>query len=175
MPQSRQYPHRRGRVVTLPPELRQVNLNAAGIDIGAEHHYVAVPERRESLAAATAIYLPDPERATAGIHFGRMLRVLQLHDQVAPRLRPYPSGMVAMAALAQCPEPGSIGCTQVTEINATPGVKLVGPLPGEFDLATVYAVGMCAQTRQPALARRFAHMVYGPESLGLRVAAGFEL
>jgi molybdate transport system substrate-binding protein len=83
--------------------------------------------------------------------------------------------MIAMAALAQSPERGCLGCAQVTEINATPGVKLVGPLPGEFDLATVYAVGVCAQTRQPALARRFAHMVYGPESLGLRVAAGFEL
>jgi hypothetical protein len=33
--------------VTLPPELRRVNLNAAGVDIGAESHYVAVPEGRD--------------------------------------------------------------------------------------------------------------------------------
>jgi hypothetical protein len=31
----------------LPPELRRVNVNAAGIDIGAGHHYVAVPEGRD--------------------------------------------------------------------------------------------------------------------------------
>ena len=30
-----------------PPEPRRVNVNAAGIDIGAGHHYVAVPEGRD--------------------------------------------------------------------------------------------------------------------------------
>ena len=32
---------------TLPASLRQVNLNAAAIDVGAESHYVAVPEDRD--------------------------------------------------------------------------------------------------------------------------------
>ena len=132
-------------------------------------------ELRASLAAATAIYVPDPERATAGIHFVRVLRALHLHDEVAARLRSYPSGTAAMAALAQSPGVQCVGCTQVTEICATPGVKLVGPLPGEFELATVYAVGVCTQTGQPGLARRFARMVSGPESLELRIKAGFDL
>ena len=35
------------RRTPLPPELRRVNVNAAGIDIGAGHHYVAVPEGRD--------------------------------------------------------------------------------------------------------------------------------
>ncbi len=47
MPTSRSHPHRRGRATTLPPELRQVNLNAAGVDVGAESHYVAIPEGRD--------------------------------------------------------------------------------------------------------------------------------
>ena len=132
-------------------------------------------ELRASLVAATAIYVPDPERATAGIHFARMLRSLQIYDEVAPHLRQYPSGAAAMAALAGSQGRDCLGCTQVTEINATPGVKLVGPLSGEFRLATVYAVGVCARTRQPALAQRFARMVWGLESLDLRLEAGFEL
>lgn len=36
--------------VELPVELKSVNLNAAGIDIGANHHYVAVPEGRDTVA-----------------------------------------------------------------------------------------------------------------------------
>ncbi len=47
MPRVRPHPHRRGPAVTLPPELHRVNLNAAGIDVGAESHYVAVPEGRD--------------------------------------------------------------------------------------------------------------------------------
>jgi transposase len=31
----------------LPPQLQQVNLNAAGIDVGSEEHWVAVPEGRD--------------------------------------------------------------------------------------------------------------------------------
>ena len=33
--------------VPVPPELKHVNLNAAGIDIGSEEHYVAVPPGRD--------------------------------------------------------------------------------------------------------------------------------
>jgi transposase len=47
MPRSRAHPHPGGRRATLPPELRRLNLNAAGIDIGAASHYVAVPAGRD--------------------------------------------------------------------------------------------------------------------------------
>lgn len=43
---------RRGRRVVaadLPRSLRQVNLNAAGIDVGSTAHYVAVPEERDEV------------------------------------------------------------------------------------------------------------------------------
>ena len=33
--------------VPLPPQLQRVNLNAAGIDIGSEEHWVAVPPGRD--------------------------------------------------------------------------------------------------------------------------------
>jgi transposase len=38
---------RRGKKFRLPASLKHVNLNAAGIDIGADEHYVAVPEDRD--------------------------------------------------------------------------------------------------------------------------------
>jgi hypothetical protein len=47
MPRSRPTAHRRVRAPQLPPELRRVNLNAAGVDVGAASHYVAVPEGRD--------------------------------------------------------------------------------------------------------------------------------
>jgi len=47
MPRTPRRPARR-RPVRLPPELRSVNLHAAGIDIGAASHFVAVPEGRDA-------------------------------------------------------------------------------------------------------------------------------
>ena len=38
---------RRRRSASLPPELEHVHLNAAGIDVGAEAHFVAVPPNRD--------------------------------------------------------------------------------------------------------------------------------
>jgi transposase len=37
-------------VNNLPPHLRRINLNAAGIDIGSEHHWVAVPEGSDEVS-----------------------------------------------------------------------------------------------------------------------------
>ncbi len=43
-------PRRRVRPQSLPPQLQQVYLNAAAIDIGSTSHFVAVPEGRDSLS-----------------------------------------------------------------------------------------------------------------------------
>src|SRR5262245_45054380 len=47
MPTSRAHPQPPGREATPPSELHRINLNAAGIDIGAASHYVAVPPGRD--------------------------------------------------------------------------------------------------------------------------------
>jgi molybdate transport system substrate-binding protein len=130
---------------------------------------------RAALLAAKGIYLPDPQRATAGIHFVGVLDKLGIRDEVAARLRPYPNGATAMRELAQSTEPGLIGCTQVSEILYTSGVTVVGALPAEFALATVYSVAVSASARHPAEAARFARLLSGDASRAVRVEGGFEV
>jgi molybdate transport system substrate-binding protein len=127
-----------------------------------------------SLRAATDIFLPDPQRATAGIHFARVLNQLGIYDDVAPRLRPYPNGAAAMRALAHSSGSIPIGCTQVSEINHTEGVTLVGPLPKEFELSTVYSIAVCSAAQQPDVAQRLAQWLCGAEATEARGKAGFE-
>jgi len=130
---------------------------------------------RGNLLAANGIYFPDPERATAGIHFVSVLRQLGIYDQLLSRLRPYPNGAIAMQQLAQSREPLLIGCTQVTEIKYTAGVILVGLLPKEFELSTVYSAAVCSRAAQPASARRLVELLSGDASQAQRSAAGFEI
>lgn len=127
-----------------------------------------------SLRAATDIFLPDPQRATAGIHFARVLQQLGIHAEIGQRLRPYPNGAAAMTAMAQSTGVSPIGCTQITEIKHTAGVTLVGPLPHEFELATVYSVAVSADTKHPEIARRFAQLLCGSDADNVRTQAGFE-
>jgi len=129
---------------------------------------------RDMLLAASGIYVPDTLRSTAGIHFAQVLARLGIHDDVAPRLRPYPNGATAMRELASATGSGLVGCTQITEIKYTPGVALVGPLPAEFELATVYSVAVCADARVPDLALRFVEVLSGSASQILRANSGFE-
>jgi molybdate transport system substrate-binding protein len=129
---------------------------------------------RGSLRAADAIYVPDTGRSTAGIHVLKVLRLLGIDTEAAARLHEYPNGATAMAELARSTGSAPIGITQVSEIIATTGVVLVASLPPGFDLATVYAVGVCTRAREPALARRFALLLAGPDATAERTRAGFE-
>ena len=132
-------------------------------------------ELRCALLAADGIYIPDPHKATAGTHFARVLDALGIRSEVEARLRAYPNGNTAMAALAQTRGGQPIGCTQITEIKSTPGVVLVGPLPQEFELATVYAAGVSAAAANPDAARRFIALLASEQTRVLRAQSGFEL
>lgn len=129
---------------------------------------------KAALLAATGLYFPDPERATAGIHFANVMRRLGILDTLAPRLHTFPNGATAMRALADSGDAGALGCTQVTEIRYTDGVTLVAPLPGEFELATVYTAAVSARAADPARAALFVAMLAGPDARGQREAGGFE-
>jgi len=126
-----------------------------------------------SLRAARAVYFPDPQRSTAGIHFASVLDRLGLSAELAPRVHTFPNGATAMRELADIGT-GAIGCTQITEIMYTPGITLVGPLPDEFELATVYTAAVALRAVQPVLAQRFIDLLAGPATRALRAEGGFE-
>jgi molybdate transport system substrate-binding protein len=142
---------------------------------GSAHPAVSTPEAlAAALRAADAVHYPDPQRATAGIHFAKVLRELSLDGELQPRIRTFPNGATAMRELAASPAARPIGCTQVTEILFTPGVDLVGLLPPQFELATVYTATVPARAAYPALATRFIEMMTAPDTAELRQRCGFE-
>ncbi len=129
---------------------------------------------RATLLAADAIYFADPKLATAGIHFAEVLQRLGVAAALATRLRPHANGMAAMRALAQDQSKRPIGCTQVTEILGIPGVALIGPLPKQFELATLYTAGVCTRAALPDEARQLAALLSGEASSAVRGQSGFE-
>jgi molybdate transport system substrate-binding protein len=129
---------------------------------------------KSALLAAEAIYFPDPKLATAGIHFAKVLDALGIAGEVASRLRPYPNGAAAMSAMAAAASGHPVGCTQVTEILNTPGVTLVGPLPTQFELATVYTAGVCTRAALPDQAAHLAALLAGDSARDVRERMGFE-
>ncbi len=154
--------------------------------LGRVYTGVAVPEGaptpaiddeaalRASIEAATAIYLPDPVRATAGIHFAAVLDRLGIRQQVQARLRAYPNGATAMAEMARAGDLRALGCTQATEILYTRGVRLVGLLPKAFELATIYSAAVAMGAANASAAAAFVDALAAPANAALRKSGGFE-
>lgn len=130
------------------------------------------PALREALRTADAIYFPDPAKATAGIHFAKVIDLLGIHDEVAKKLRIFPNGSTAMREMAAA-RGHPIGCTQATEILAIHGVRLVAPLPRGFDLETVYTAAVSASAANEKAAREFVARLASAASAPQRAAAGF--
>lgn len=158
---------------------------ATVVDLGAVPTSIAVRDGRtppdvstaaalrEALLASEAIFFPDPSKATAGIHFAKVVEQLGIADTVSARFRTYPNGATAMASLAHAPG-NAIGCTQSTEILATPGVRLVAPLPRGCELRTTYTAAVNARALAREEAARFVALLGGEAQRPARRAAGFE-
>jgi molybdate transport system substrate-binding protein len=155
---------------------RAVGLVKTGMALKAGRAPVGIgtpEELRALLQSAPAIYFPDPAKATAGIHFMKVLRSLGLADD--PRkLRTFANGATAMAALARAPETDAVGCTQVTEILITDGVHLTGLLPPPHELTTTYTAAVASDAKEPELARALLEALTAPEAAQLRKDCGFE-
>lgn len=156
---------------------KSLGLVKTGVAVKAGQKHPILGNRAELAAAfraAKGIYFPDPEKSTAGIHFMNVLKSLGLDQELRAVFRPYPNGATAMGEMAKSSETDLIGCTQVTEINYTPGVELVAALPKEFELATDYTLGICTKAQEPELAKKLAAMLTGPASAAIRQQGGFE-
>lgn len=128
---------------------------------------------RTALLQADGIYLPDPEQATSGVHFVTVLTKLGIRNDVWDRIRGFPSGALAMRELAVSEMLRPIGCTQATEIVATPGVSVAGPLPPGLELATVYTAAVAAHSADQEVAGKLVGLLCGENARSLRETLGF--
>jgi ABC-type molybdate transport system substrate-binding protein len=75
-----------------------------------------------------------------------------------------PGGAAAMAAMAQSTAAAVVGVTQISEIKATPGVKLVGEYPeapANLQVKTVYSAFIVEGTKNLANAQLLLQFVSG--------------
>jgi molybdate transport system substrate-binding protein len=165
---------RQGHVVS--GSARDLGPVATGIavpDGAATVDVITTDALRRTLSAARGLYVPDLAKSSAGIHIAGMLEALGLADSLAGRIREFPNGATAMRELAAAGGDGLIGCTQVTEILYMPGVRLVGELPAEHALRTVYTAAVCTRAGSPRLAATLVDLLSGKASLALRRDCGF--
>ena len=68
-----------------------------------------------------------------------------------------------------------MGFQQVSELRPVPGIHIVGLLPPEVQLVTVFAAGVAAHSTRPEAARAFLAFVATPTAQAIIVKTGLEL
>jgi molybdate transport system substrate-binding protein len=128
---------------------------------------------REAFLAADAIFVPDTQTSTAGIHVAKVLQQLGIAEAVSTRLKIFPNGATAMRHLAESDASRPIGCTQSTEIISTKGVTLSGSLPPGCELSTMYTAAVTTGAADARHAKDLIGLLTAADQGDLRQRAGF--
>ena len=129
---------------------------------------------KATLLASTSLYCPDMKQSTAGLHVAGMLKGLGIWEEMKGRISEHPNGATAMRMMDASNDPHPLGCTQVTEILYTPSVRLVGLLPKEFELSTVYTIAVPKRSTNVDAARAAIAKLCSSDNQAIRAAAGFD-
>lgn len=156
---------------------RDLGAVATGVAVRAGTPLPDVSEARKlrgNLLAATKVVCPDPATATAGKAVMQMLDRLGIIAELRPRMQFFPNGYAAMKWLAKSRGLLEMGITQVTEILPNPGVRYVGPLPGDLRIATVYSAGLGSRAQNREGATDFITRLTSGAARPLLAMAGYE-
>jgi molybdate transport system substrate-binding protein len=141
-----------------------VNEKAAAPDISTPDAFKA------TLLAAKSIVMINPATGTSGRHLAQVFDQLGISDALKPKTTYLEGGYVVEPVGRGEIE---IGLHQITEILPVKGVKLVGPLPGPLQKATIYSAAVTNSAARPDEARRLLAFLRTPEMQATFAAKGF--
>ncbi|MGQ3299718.1 substrate-binding domain-containing protein [Reyranella sp.] len=147
---------------------------AIAVKAGTTKPDISTPEALErTLLEARSISYTDPAAGGAsGIYFARLLERMGIAQEINAKTKfPPPSGYSAMFLASG---EADLAVQQVPELLHVPGIEIVGPLPGDLHMVTVFVAGVPTDSAQPALARALIESLRTPEAKALFRAKGLE-
>jgi molybdate transport system substrate-binding protein len=125
------------------------------------------------LLAARAISYSNPAYGGAsGVHFGKVLERLGIAEEMKAKTRFPPQGGFTAHLLAAGEV--DLAIQQTGELISTPGVELLGPLPGDLQSITTFAAAIPLAASQPDAARALIRFLQSPEAMAVMKAKGLD-
>lgn len=123
--------------------------------------------RQAVLAAPTLGYSTGP----SGVALARLFERWGIAEQIAPRIVTPPPGVPVGSLVARGEV--ALGFQQLSELMHLPGIDVVGPLPPEIQIETIFAGGVVATSpRADAVRALLAFMARGEGTAALKRAHG---
>jgi molybdate transport system substrate-binding protein len=122
---------------------------AIAVKAGAPHADVSNESsvKRAVLAARSIGYSTGP----SGAHLARLFERWGIAETIAPRIVQAPPGLPVGALVAQGDV--ELGFQQLSELMHLPGIEVIGPLPLEIQVVTVFAAAVCSAATRPEAAK----------------------
>ena len=154
----------------------RVDLARSGIGVavrkGAKRPDIASPEalKRALLAAKSVAH---SKTGLSGIYFPTVLSRLGIADQMTSKIViPDPSTPVGEVVAKGDAE---IGIQQISELLPVPGIDIVGPLPPDLQMMTVFSAGLSANAKNVEGANALIHFLTTPKAVAVIKAKGMEV
>ena len=112
------------------------------------------------------------EQGASGIYLKALFERLGIADQLKPKLKPLPASNPAAHAVAN--GEAEIGMTQISEILPYAGAELVGPLPADIGLTTVFTAGVGTGAKDAAAGQALIKFLTAPAAAPVFKAKGLE-
>jgi len=144
---------------------------AVAVPPGSPKPDISTPAKlRAALLAARGVAFSDPARgATVGTHFMKIIESLGIKDEVLRKATTAPDGVETMRLVLD--RKVDLGVSQMSEVVQASPAALVGPFPGDFDLATTFSLWYRADVSQAA--KDFAALITSPAGQTRLAAEGF--
>lgn len=122
---------------------------------------------RAAVLAAPSIGLST---GPSGVALTRLFERWGIADRVAPRLVQAPAGVPVGSMIAD----GRIalGFQQLSELIHVPGIRILGPLPPEIQIDTVFSAAVCARSTRPVQARACIDFLASPRAAAAKTRQG---
>jgi molybdate transport system substrate-binding protein len=105
---------------------------------------------RDAVLAARSIgYSTGP----SGVHLSRLFERWGIAEAIAPRIVQAPPGVPVGALVARGEV--ELGFQQLSELMHLPGIEVIGSLPPEIQVITVFSAAVCTESEQHEVAQEF--------------------
>jgi molybdate transport system substrate-binding protein len=133
---------------------------------GAPKPDITTPEGlRQTLLMARAIARPDPELGgSSGVHIQRVVERLGIAKAVASKtiFSSHPDREAEMPGHRVAAGHADVALHQIQELNAVPGITVVGPFPGELDIQFVFSAALRTGTPHAEAGKEFLSFLRTP-------------
>jgi molybdate transport system substrate-binding protein len=130
--------------------------------------------RRALLAAKSIGHAAAAGGSITAAHIEGVFARLGIAAEVAPKVRLAAGGPNGRVSVLVSSGEAEIGLQQVSELLSNPDVEVIGMLPAELQLTTLYSGGVTTGARQPEAARALIRAMTAPSAAAVYKARGLD-